>query len=30
MGDYYKCPRCGNSDIRKLGYLNGKIYCRAC
>ena len=30
MGDYYKCPRCGNSDIKKLGYLNGKIYCRAC
>jgi competence protein ComFA len=26
----YKCPRCGNSDERYIGYLNGKPYCRRC
>lgn len=30
MGEYFKCSRCGNDDKRKLGILNGKIYCRAC
>ena len=26
----YKCPICGNTDIRSIGYLNGKPYCRRC
>lgn len=26
----YVCPRCGNSDPRYFGYLNGNIYCRLC
>lgn len=30
MGDFFICPRCGNSDVKKIGYRNGKPYCRAC
>jgi competence protein ComFA len=26
----FKCPRCGNTDPRYIGYLNGKPYCRRC
>ena len=26
----YKCPICGNTDKRYIGYLNGKPYCRKC
>lgn len=26
----YSCPICGNTDIRFIGYLNGKPYCRKC
>lgn len=26
----YKCPRCGNTDERFIGYLNGVPYCRRC
>ena len=26
----YICPICGNSDIRSIGYKNGKPYCRKC
>ena len=28
--DTYSCPVCGNTDIRSIGYLNGKPYCRRC
>ncbi len=30
MGTFFKCPRCGNDDLNKIGYKNGKPYCRAC
>ncbi len=30
VGSYYKCPRCGNDDPAKLGWNNGKVYCRNC
>ena len=30
MGEHFKCPRCGNEDLNKVGVLNGKFYCRAC
>lgn len=30
MGNNFVCPRCGNSDTRYIGYLNGKPYCRFC
>ena len=30
MGDEFVCPRCGNSDIRFIGHLNGRPYCRLC
>ena len=30
MGEFFVCPICGNKDIRKIGYLYGKPYCRAC
>ena len=26
----YKCPICGNTDKRYVGYRNGKPYCRKC
>ena len=26
----YICPRCGNTDQKYVGYLNGKPYCRFC
>ena len=26
----FVCPVCGNSDIRSIGMLNGKLYCRRC
>lgn len=26
----FKCHRCGNTDQRFIGYLNGKPYCRLC
>ena len=26
----FTCPICGNTDIRSIGYLNGKPYCRKC
>lgn len=26
----YKCPICGNTDIRSIGMRNGKPYCRKC
>ena len=30
MGNNFVCARCGNSDPRYIGYLNGKPYCRFC
>lgn len=30
MGEYFKCVRCGNTDPKYVGYLNGKPYCRLC
>ena len=30
MGNNFICPRCGNSDPKFIGYLNGKPYCRFC
>lgn len=30
MGDNFRCQICGNDDPNKIGYLNGKPYCRAC
>ena len=30
MGEFFICPICGNSDSRKVGYINGVPYCRAC
>ena len=30
MGNKFVCPRCGNSNTRYIGYLNGKPYCRFC
>ena len=30
MGEFFVCPICGNSDEKKIGYINGKAYCRAC
>lgn len=30
MGEFFICPRCGNSNQKKVGYKNGKPYCRAC
>ena len=26
----FACPICGNTDIRSIGYRNGKPYCRKC
>lgn len=26
----FRCPRCGNRDPRKIGYRQGRPYCRAC
>ena len=26
----YKCPICGNSDKKYIGYLNSNPYCRKC
>ena len=31
MGGFlFECPRCHNKDINKIGFLNGKPYCRNC
>lgn len=30
MGIFYKCPLCGNEDIRYIGFRHGKPYCRKC
>lgn len=30
MGDNFRCQICGNDNPNKIGYLNGKPYCRAC
>ena len=30
MGNNFICPRCGNTDPKYVGYLNGKPYCRFC
>ena len=30
MGNNFVCPRCGSSDPKYVGYLNGKPYCRFC
>ena len=30
MGNNFCCPRCGNTDPKYIGYLNGKPYCRFC
>ena len=30
MGSNYVCPRCGNSNPKYVGYLNGQPYCRFC
>lgn len=30
MGTNYVCPRCGNTDPKYIGFLNGKPYCRRC
>ena len=26
----FACPICGNTDVRSIGFLNGKPYCRRC
>ena len=26
----YKCPRCGNTDAKYIGFKNGEPYCRKC
>lgn len=28
--DSFKCSKCGNTNLEKIGFLNGKPYCRAC
>ncbi len=28
--DSFKCSKCGNTDLEKVGFLNGQPYCRAC
>lgn len=30
MGTSFVCPRCGNADLRYIGYKKGKPYCRRC
>ena len=30
MGEKFVCERCGNSDLKYVGYLNGVPYCRKC
>lgn len=30
MGNNFVCSRCGNSDPKYIGYLNGEPYCRFC
>ena len=30
MGNNFVCSRCGNSDPKYIGYMNGKPYCRFC
>ena len=30
MTNQFVCPICGNKDPNKVGFLNGKPYCRAC
>lgn len=30
MADIYRCPNCGNTDPRYIGYKNGKPFCLAC
>lgn len=30
MKEKFICERCGNSDPKYIGYLNGKAYCRFC
>lgn len=30
MDNKFICPICGNSNLNKIGFLNGKPYCRAC
>ena len=30
MGNNFVCPRCGNSDPKYIGYLQGQPYCRFC
>ena len=30
MEGKFACPKCGNSDPRYFGHLNGKMYCRRC
>lgn len=30
MGIFYKCPVCGNDDIKYIGFKNGHPYCRRC
>lgn len=30
MENNFVCPRCGNSDPKYIGYLNGAPYCRFC
>ena len=30
MGIFYKCPICGNEDIKYIGFKNGHPYCRKC
>ena len=30
VGTNFICPRCGNSDPKYIGYLNGEPYCRLC
>ena len=30
MGNIFVCPKCGNSDPRYIGFINGKPYCRLC
>ncbi len=30
MEEKFKCPRCGNEDLRYVGIRNGEFYCRRC
>ena len=30
MNEFYKCPVCGNTNQKYIGYKKGEPYCRRC